>query len=88
VKYDFQWSEHARRALRALPRDVAVRILLALTPLGEDPRRADADIRKMVGGHDRYRLRVGNYRVIYEVRDTHLIIWLIDVGHRRDISQH
>lgn len=88
MKYDFQWSQHAGKALRALPRDVATRILLALTPLGDDPRRADADIRKMVGGQDRYRLRVGNYRVIYEIRDTHLIIWLVDIGHRRDVHQH
>lgn len=85
MKYDFQWSDHARRAMRALPKDVAARILLALTPLGEDPRRPDANIKKMVGGNDRYRLRVGNYRVIYEIRDSHVIIWLVDVGHRRDV---
>ncbi|MGH3490522.1 MAG: type II toxin-antitoxin system RelE family toxin [Actinopolymorphaceae bacterium] len=88
MKYDFQWSSHARRALRTLPREVAVRLLLALTPLGEDPRRNDADIKKMVGGNDRYRLRVGNYRVIYEIRDTQLIIWHVDVGHRRDMYRH
>jgi mRNA interferase RelE/StbE len=88
VKYEFQWSSHARRAIRALPREVAVRILLALTSLGDDPRTADADIKKMVGGDSRYRLRVGNYRVIYEIRDTRLIIWLVDIGHRQDMYSH
>ena len=62
-------------------------ILRALTPLGDDPRRADADIKKLAGYEDRYRLRVGDYRIIYEVVDGQPIILVVGVGHRRAIYQ-
>ena len=42
----------------------------------------------MVGHDDRYRLRVGDYRVIYEIKDGHLIILIVGVGHRREIYRN
>jgi mRNA interferase RelE/StbE len=84
VKYAFRWRERAVRSLRATPQSAALTILRALTPLGDDPRRQDADIKKMVGYADRYRLRVGDYRVIYEIADEQLIILIVGVGHRRE----
>jgi mRNA interferase RelE/StbE len=59
--------------------------LQALTPLGDDPRRPDANVKKLTGYEDRYRLRVGNYRVIYDVTDKQLVILVVGVGHRREI---
>jgi len=84
VKYAFRWRERAVRQLRAVPQPTALTILRALAPLGDDPRRPDADIKKMAGYGDRYRLRVGDYRVIYEITDTQLIILIVGVGHRRE----
>lgn len=85
MKYAFRWRERAVRQLRDIPQPAALTILRALTPLGDDPRRPDADIRKLSGYDDRYRLRVGDYRVIYEVTDAQLIILVVGVGHRREI---
>jgi mRNA interferase RelE/StbE len=85
VKYAFRWRERAVRQLRAIPQPAALTILRALTPLGDDPRRLDADIKKLAGYEDRYRLRVGDYRVIYAVVDQQLIILVLGVGHRRAI---
>ncbi|HZR48461.1 MAG TPA: type II toxin-antitoxin system RelE/ParE family toxin [Streptosporangiaceae bacterium] len=85
MKYAFRWRERAVRQLREIPQSAALTILRAVTPLGEDPRRPDADIKKLVGYEDRYRLRVGDYRVIYQVVDTQLIILVVGVGHRREI---
>jgi mRNA interferase RelE/StbE len=85
VKYAFRWRERAVRQLRAIPQPAALTILRALTPLGDDPRRLDADIKKLAGYEDRYRLRVGDYRVIYAVVDQQLIILVLGVGHRREI---
>jgi ParE toxin of type II toxin-antitoxin system, parDE len=48
--------------------------LRALAPLGDDPRRPDANVKKLAGYEDRYRLRVGDYRVIYEITDKRLVI--------------
>ena len=84
MKYAFRWRERAVRQLRAIPQPTALTILQALTPLGDDPRRSDADIKKLAGYSDRYRLRVVDYRVIYEIADTQLIILIVGVGHRRE----
>jgi mRNA interferase RelE/StbE len=84
VKYAFRWRERAVRQLRAIPQQTALTILQALTPLGDDPRRPDADIKKLAGYSDRYRLRVSDYRIIYEIIDAQLIILIVGVGHRRE----
>ncbi len=84
MKYAFRWRERAVRQLRTIPQPAALTILRALTPLGEDPRRPDADIKKLAGYADRYRLRVGDYRVIYEIAGDQLIILVVGVGHRRE----
>ncbi len=85
MKYAFRWRERAVRQLRAIPQPAALTILRALTPLGDDPRRPDANVKKLTGYEDRYRLRIGDYRVIYDVIDEQLVILLIGVGHRREI---
>ena len=85
MKYAFRWRERAVRQLRAIPQQTALTILQALTPLGDDPYRPDANVRKIAGYEDRYRLRVGDYRVIYQVLDGQLVILVIGVGHRREI---
>jgi mRNA interferase RelE/StbE len=84
VKYAFRWRERAVRQLRAISQPAALTILRALTPLGDDPRRQDADIKKLTGYADRYRLRVGDYRVIYEIVDEQLVILIVGVGHHRE----
>ena len=84
MKYAFRWRERAVRQLRAIPQTAALTILRALAPLGDDPRRPDADTMKLTGHADRYRLRVGDYRVIYEIADEQLIILVVGVGHRRE----
>lgn len=85
MKYAFRFTAAAQRQLRAIDRPAAMRILAALTALGEDPYREDADIKKLTGPSGLYRLRVGNYRVAYQVEDGELIILVVKVGSRRDV---
>jgi mRNA interferase RelE/StbE len=85
VKYEFRWRERAIRELRALPQPVALTILRALATLGDDPRRPDAQTKKLIGYQDRYRLRVGDYRIIYDIVDREFIILVVGAGHRREI---
>ena len=85
MKYAFRWRERALRQLRAIPQPAALTILRALTPLGDDPRRPDANVKKLTGYEDRYRLRNGDNRVIYDVNDEQLVILVAGVGHRREI---
>ncbi|MEV4125844.1 type II toxin-antitoxin system RelE/ParE family toxin [Nocardia sp. NPDC049707] len=87
MKYEFRWTPAARRALRNIPHPDAMRLLIALTLLGDDPyRRDEVDVRALTG-RPGFRLRVGNYRLVYEVDDGKLIILVITAGHRRDIYE-
>jgi mRNA interferase RelE/StbE len=85
VKYAFRWRERAVVQVRAIPQPAALTILQALTALGDDPRRSAANVKKLAGYADRYRLRVGDYRIIYEVIERQLVILIVGVGHRREI---
>ena len=87
MKYAFRFTSAAQRQLRAIDRPAAMRILAALTALGEDPYREDADVEKLTGPSGLYRLRVGNYRVAYRVEDGELLILVVKVGDRRDVHR-
>jgi mRNA interferase RelE/StbE len=85
VKYAFRFTAAAQRQLRALDRPAAMRILAALTALGDDPYREDADVKKLAGPSGLYRLRVGSYRIAYRINEGELVILVVKVGDRRDV---
>ena len=62
-----------------------MRILTALTRLGDDPYRDDADVKKLSGHDGLYRLRVGDFRLAYRIDDGQLIILVVKIGNRRDV---
>jgi mRNA interferase RelE/StbE len=88
VKYAFRFTTAAQRQLRAVSRPDAMRILTALTALGDDPYREDADVKKLTGPSGLYRLRVGSYRVAYQINDGELVILVVKVGDRRDVYRN
>ncbi|MEV8452582.1 type II toxin-antitoxin system RelE/ParE family toxin [Streptomyces sp. NPDC052095] len=88
MKYAFRFTTAAQRQLRAIDRPAAMRVLAALTALGDDPYREDADVKKLAGPSGLYRLRVGTYRVAYRVEDGELVILVVKVGDRRDVHRH
>ncbi|MER7153506.1 type II toxin-antitoxin system RelE family toxin [Streptomyces lydicus] len=85
MKYAFRFTTAAQRQLRAIDRPAAMRILAALTALGDDPYREEADIKKLTGPSGLYRLQVGTYRIAYQVEDGELITLAVKVGDRRDV---
>ncbi|MGA5039154.1 type II toxin-antitoxin system RelE family toxin [Streptomyces capoamus] len=88
MKYAFRFTAAAQRQLRAISRPDAMRILTALTTLGDDPYREDADVKKLTGPSGLYRLRVGSYRVAYQINDGELVILVVKVGDRRDVYRN
>ncbi|MEU1146654.1 type II toxin-antitoxin system RelE/ParE family toxin [Streptomyces sp. NPDC005863] len=88
MKYAFRFTAAAQRQIRAIDRLDAMRILTALTALGDDPYRQDADIKKLTGPSGLYRLRVGSYRVAYQINDGELIVLVVKVGDRRDVYRN
>ncbi|WP_431780732.1 type II toxin-antitoxin system RelE family toxin [Streptomyces chumphonensis] len=88
MKYAFRFTTAAQRQIRAIDRPEAMRILTALTALGDDPYREDADVKKLAGPSGLYRLRVGNHRVAYQINDGELIVLVVKVGDRRDVYRN
>ena len=58
------------------------RIVRAILSLAEDPRPAGC---RKLSGKDKYRIRSGQYRIVYAVQDTILVVTIVKVGHRRDV---
>ncbi|MEC4576035.1 type II toxin-antitoxin system RelE family toxin [Streptomyces virginiae] len=85
MKYAFRFTTAAQRQLRAIDKPTAMRILAALTALGDDPYREDADIKKLTGPSGLYRLRVGEDRIAYQVMDGELVVLVVKVGDRRGV---
>ena len=83
MSYTVELLPSARRELAALPKNVQRRLANRIDGLREDPRPPGA---KLLQGEDRlYRLRVGEYRVIYSIEGRRLVILVVRVGHRRDV---
>ncbi|GAA1990736.1 type II toxin-antitoxin system RelE family toxin [Kitasatospora viridis] len=88
--YVTRFTPHAQRDLLKVPRPDAVRILRRLTELQTALGAADTrgfDIKALKGHDSRWRLRVGDYRVVYTIEDGQLIVWVLTVGHRREVYQ-
>ncbi|MFJ5840909.1 type II toxin-antitoxin system RelE/ParE family toxin [Streptomyces shenzhenensis] len=88
MKHAFRFTAAAQRQLRAISRPDAMRILTALTALGDDPYREDADVEKLTGPSGLYRLRVGSYKVAYQINDGELVILVVKVGDRRNVYRN
>lgn len=74
----------AQRQLAKLPNAIAIRIEDKLLGLEKDPRPPGC---KKLKGRNAWRIRIGDYRVIYEIRDNQLIITVIAIAHRRDVYE-
>jgi mRNA interferase RelE/StbE len=83
TKYTVTLVPSAERELRALPTDVVRRVVRKLEALAVDPR--PRDVRKLEGSDDHYRIRVGDYRIVYQVVDAELVVLVVRVRHRRDV---
>jgi mRNA interferase RelE/StbE len=82
-RYRIEVTRDAMRALAKLDKPVRRRVQVAIDRLGENPR--PSGVIALQGLPDAYRLRVGNYRVIYTVDDCRLVVLVVDLGHRREI---
>jgi mRNA interferase RelE/StbE len=74
----------ARKELLTVPtKKDRQRLVRRIELIGEEPRPTGCQ--KLTGGGDRYRVRQGQYRIVYEIRDTQLIVLVVKLGHRRDV---
>jgi mRNA interferase RelE/StbE len=83
MPYTIVFVNSAKKEFDKLPKDLQVRITLAINGLVADARPNGC--KKLKGGKNDYRIRVGDYRIIYKIIDNLLIIEIIAIGHRKDI---
>lgn len=85
MAYRIEYKPSAERAFLALPKEVQWRICPRIEALATDPRPPGA--KKLRGYEKRWRIRVGDYRVIYEVHDKELLVLIVKIGHRSDVYE-
>jgi mRNA interferase RelE/StbE len=85
VTFDVRLAPAAERQLRTLDPAGRRRVQAALDLLAVDPRPPSA--RQLVGGAGEWRVRTGDFRIIYEIQDQQLLVLVVKVGHRRDVYE-
>lgn len=82
ASYKLHFRKSVSRDLRRLPASDIQRILKKIELLAEDPRPRGCE---KLSGLERYRVRQGVYRIVYEIDDGRVIVTVVKVGHRRHI---
>jgi len=83
VSYRVTLAPAAARELRKHDPQVRRRLQAALDLLAVEPRPPAAT--RLVGGSGEWRVRTGDYRIIYEIKDDELLVLVLQVGHRREV---
>jgi len=82
VTYELFIEKRAQRALAKIVQPYRDKIISAIRRLSEDPRPSGT---KKLSGRDAWRIRIGAYRVLYEIHDAKLVVLVLEIGDRRDI---
>jgi mRNA interferase RelE/StbE len=82
--YKIKFSNTALKRLRNIPRNLAQRIQEKLTNLANNPYEYNPNVKKLVN-REGYRLRVGDWRIIYQIYDDEIVILVLDIDTRRGI---
>jgi mRNA interferase RelE/StbE len=82
MSYSVGILRRAQKELAQLPKQEYERIKEAIKNLTQDPRPAGC---KKLSGREGWRIRVGDYRVIYEINDRQQSLTILHIGHRRDV---
>lgn len=81
-KFEVIFKQSVAKDLRQIPKKDVTRILNRIKALSIEPRPPGVE---KLSGQDKYRVRQGAYRILYEVRNNELIVVVVKIGHRRDV---
>jgi len=82
ARYELRFKNSVINDLRALPRSDVAKVLERIDALRDDPRPPGSE---KLSGHERYRVRQGSYRILYEIEDQQVVVTVFKVGHRREV---
>ena len=82
ARYSLEFKRSVSRDVEAIPKRDLQRIMERIEALRDDPRQPGC---VKLSGQEYYRVRQGNYRIVYEILDDRLVVVVIAIGHRRDV---
>jgi len=82
TRYRLSFKASVAKDLRQLPKRDVQSVLTRIEGLADDPRPNGSE---KLSGQERFRVRQGTYRIIYEIKDQELVVMIVKVGHRRDV---
>jgi len=80
--YKVYFKESVEKDFTAIPKKDLVKILRRIKALSVNPRPSGCE---KLTGRERYRVRQGRYRIVYSIEDEVLTVWIVKVGHRKDV---
>jgi mRNA interferase RelE/StbE len=80
--YKIFFKKSVWKDFKSIPDKDLTKILIRIESLGENPRQSGC---KKLSRQEKYRLRYGRYRIIYSIQDKELSIWIVKVGHRKNV---
>ena len=83
--YSVEFAKSAEKELSRIDGRYIARIFAAVESLAKEPRPAGC--KKLTGSDHTYRIRIGTYRVIYDIQESRLLVVVIKIGHRKDVYQ-
>lgn len=84
AKYKIEFKPSVWKDLDLIAKTDRRRILKSIERLAFDPRQGGS---KKLSGSERYRIRQGNYRILYSIEDDRLVVIVVKVGHRREVYE-
>ena len=82
ANYKIEIKKSAAKEISKLPKEAVKRIVEKIQTLSDEPRPNGC---KKLSGDEKYRIRVGVYRILYSITDEKLVIFIVKVGHRKEI---
>ncbi len=82
AEYKILFKKSVWKDFKSIPDRDLKKVLKCIESLGENPRQPGC---KKLSGQERYRFRQGQYRIIYSIQDDELNVWVVKVGHRKNI---
>ena len=82
AEYKIYFKESVEKDFRTIPKKDLQKIVHSIKTLAKEPKPPGHE---KLTGQERYRIRQGQYRIIYSVHDKELTVWVVKVGHRKDV---
>ena len=80
--YKIYFKESVEKDFRSIPKLDLRKIIRRIDSLAADPRPSGCE---KLTGQERYRIRQGRYRIVYSIQDEEVTVWIVKVGHRKDV---